>query len=66
MQKETQKSLAELQLIVENTIGKMGFRPKRIRIPYIVCSKSRYEPHRGAKERRKDQKRAQNPERLPL
>jgi hypothetical protein len=51
------QDLADLQLIVENTIGKMGFSPKRIRIPYIVRSKSRYDPHQGIKERKKAQKR---------
>jgi hypothetical protein len=75
MEKETPESLAELRHIVENAIGKMGFRPKRIRIPYIVRSKSRYSPHQGNKERAKAQKRLiaeaerelrQNPERLPL
>jgi hypothetical protein len=45
------------QLAIENAIAKMGFRPKRIRVPFIVRNKSQYEPHQGLKERQKALKR---------
>jgi hypothetical protein len=59
MQKPTPEALAELAQLTSNTLARMGFRPKRIRVPYLLPNTSKYDPHVGRKEKAKALKRVE-------
>jgi hypothetical protein len=51
MERQTSRSLMKQRNMLENAIAKMGFRPKRVRVPFVAVSTSRYDAHQGNKER---------------
>lgn len=51
--------IGEVAQATSNALARMGYRPKRIRVPYIVQSTSKYDPHVGRKEKAKAAKRAE-------